>query len=148
FGLHPALLDAAMHALGVNGITGDEQTELPFIWSGVSLHAAGATAVRVRLTKPAPDTLTMDLADLAGNPVASVGSVIFRPVSAEQLSGGGGESLYEVAWMPVQAVSAPWVAWDALPAGPVSGSVVYQCSSPDGDVLAGVRAVAGEVLSV
>ena len=47
FGIHPVVLDAALHALGV----ADEQaqTVLPFSWQGVCLHAAGASRVRVRL---------------------------------------------------------------------------------------------------
>ena len=45
FGIHPVLLDAALHALGVD----DEQAQtlLPFSWQGVSLHAAGASRARV-----------------------------------------------------------------------------------------------------
>ncbi|MDQ1538005.1 MAG: polyene macrolide polyketide synthase, partial [Actinomycetota bacterium] len=50
FVLHPALLDAALHALllgtGEDGAAG----ALPFCWQGVSLHASGATSLRVRLT--------------------------------------------------------------------------------------------------
>ncbi|WP_189960189.1 polyketide synthase dehydratase domain-containing protein, partial [Streptomyces alanosinicus] len=97
FGVHPALLDATMHALGVGEhITGDEPTELPFSWSQVALHASGATALRVRVTKDEVGNLTLDLADSAGAPVATVGSLAFRPVSQEQLSGGRQESLHEI----------------------------------------------------
>jgi acyl transferase domain-containing protein len=133
FGLHPALLDASMHALGI-GDNATDQTELPFIWSGVSLHAAGANAVRVRLTKPAPDTLTMTLADQAGNPVASVSSVTFRPVSPEQLATGG-DSMYAIEWQPI-----------AVTAGEAGPHAVYECESGD-DVLSGMRTVAHDVLS-
>jgi acyl transferase domain-containing protein len=151
FGLHPALLDAAMHALGVgDDPAGDERTELPFAWTGVSLHATGATAVRVRLDRPAPDTLSMTMTDQAGNPVAAVSSVVFRPVSAEQLQSGRAESMFGVAWSPVAAPGeAPsWIRWDEVGAGPVAGPVVLECSAPDGDVLSGVRSVAGGVLEV
>ena len=53
FGIHPALLDAALHALGISSetiqllTTGATQIALPFSWEGVSLHAAGAERVRV-----------------------------------------------------------------------------------------------------
>ncbi|MYW71103.1 polyketide synthase dehydratase domain-containing protein, partial [Pseudonocardia sp. SID8383] len=51
FGLHPALLDAALHAAL---LTGDGAAGLPWAWEDVTLHAAGATALRVRLA-PATD---------------------------------------------------------------------------------------------
>ena len=46
FGIHPVVLDAALHALGV--AEGGDATMLPFSWQGVCLHAAGASRVRVR----------------------------------------------------------------------------------------------------
>ena len=51
-GIHPALLDAALHAAGL-GIWVVEPTQalvVPFSWQGVSLHAAGASRVRARIT--------------------------------------------------------------------------------------------------
>ncbi|NBH07027.1 polyketide synthase dehydratase domain-containing protein, partial [Amycolatopsis sp. SID8362] len=42
FGLHPALLDSALHAAAFAGLTEVEGGRLPFSWSGVSLHAVGA----------------------------------------------------------------------------------------------------------
>ena len=47
FGVHPALLDAALHAAVI--ANQDAELVLPFSWQGVSLHAAGASAVRVRI---------------------------------------------------------------------------------------------------
>ena len=46
-GIHPALLDAVLHAAGLAAETGD--TTLPFCWRNVSLHAGGAGRVRARL---------------------------------------------------------------------------------------------------
>ncbi|MGC9382921.1 polyketide synthase dehydratase domain-containing protein, partial [Streptomyces sp. MH13] len=44
FGVHPALLDAALHALGVSGTdSADGEAKLPFSWQGVTLHAVGAS---------------------------------------------------------------------------------------------------------
>ncbi|MFB8084648.1 SDR family NAD(P)-dependent oxidoreductase [Streptomyces sp. NPDC055992] len=97
FGLHPALLDAAMHAALVNGTGGDE-TVLPFVWREVSLHAAGASAVRVRITQPTPESLSLQVADATGAPVATVGAVVGRPVSTEQLATSGNDSLFRIAW--------------------------------------------------
>ncbi|WP_143079280.1 polyketide synthase dehydratase domain-containing protein, partial [Streptomyces monashensis] len=51
YGVHPALLDAALHTLmGVRDETdGRKPVFLPFEWTGVELYAAGATELRVRL---------------------------------------------------------------------------------------------------
>ncbi|KPI28046.1 6-deoxyerythronolide-B synthase, 3-oxoacyl-(acyl-carrier-protein) reductase, partial [Actinobacteria bacterium OV450] len=153
FGIHPALLDATMHALGVGeGVTGEEQTELPFSWSDVSLHAVGATSLRVRITKHGENNLSLDLADRSGAPVASIGALTFRPVSPEQLGGGRQDTLFEIDWRaaaPVApAAGSGFQAWDEVPAGPVSGAVVFAVPQAGGPVPEAVRSVAGRTLDV
>ncbi|MEV0537881.1 type I polyketide synthase, partial [Kitasatospora sp. NPDC050463] len=101
FGLHPALLDAALHACLLQGADG---VRLPFSWSDVAFHADSATALRVRLTRTGPDTVSLTATDDAGNPVVSVGSLTLRPVTPEQFSAGARshrDSLYQVDWVPV-----------------------------------------------
>ncbi|WP_345598300.1 polyketide synthase dehydratase domain-containing protein, partial [Streptomyces marokkonensis] len=101
FGLHPALLDAALHAGAFSGAeeSDGEGLFLPFAWSGVSLYASGASSLRVRLTSSGPEALSLDLADGAGVPVASVESLVLRVVSGEELKvSGAGESLFRVEW--------------------------------------------------
>src|SRR5262249_32261436 len=102
YGLHPALLDAVLHTLGA---TADgAQSRLPFAWEGVSLHAAGATALRVRLAIDG-DTVSLVAADPAGTPALSADALTRRAATADQL-GGGEDSLYRVEWStPVPAVS-------------------------------------------
>ncbi|TXC89899.1 type I polyketide synthase, partial [Streptomyces sp. ISID311] len=108
FGLHPALLDAALHATELVG-DGTRQpgsgASLPFAWSGVSLHASGATSLRVRVAavEGSADTTTLDLADAAGAPVATVRGMTARPVSAEQITTAreGALPLYQVEWTPI-----------------------------------------------
>ncbi|WP_225976853.1 type I polyketide synthase [Streptomyces sp. CS065A] len=153
FGLHPALLDATMHALGVGDhITGDEPTELPFSWSDVSLHAVGARTLRVRLSRQEGSSLSLTIADGAGAPVASVGGLTLRPVSVEQLGAGVGESLWEVVWRPLTGPSSgpsSWVRWGDVPAvGDVPGVVVFEVADASGDVPDAVRSCAGAVLDV
>jgi len=102
FGIHPVVLDAALHALGV----ADEGSPavLPFSWQGVYLHAAGASRVRVKLSPVESGAVSLEIADPAGSPVLSVRELVTRPVSAEQLSalaGAGGGGLFEVAWSPL-----------------------------------------------
>jgi polyketide synthase 7 len=85
FGIHPALLDAALHAGAVSALD-EDQTMLPFSWQGVSLQAAGAARVRVRITPAADDNaVSTELADTTGSPVLSVRSLTLRPVTREQL---------------------------------------------------------------
>ena len=53
FGVHPALLDGALHAV-VLSRDDDGEMALPFSWQKVSLHASGASAVRARLAPTGP----------------------------------------------------------------------------------------------
>ncbi|MEV7046561.1 type I polyketide synthase, partial [Amycolatopsis sp. NPDC051061] len=76
WGLHPALLDAALHALAF----ADLPDMLPFSWSGVSLHATGATELRVRLRRTG-SAVRLTLADSTGQVVATADAVVLRPVT-------------------------------------------------------------------
>ncbi|MGW3297782.1 acyltransferase domain-containing protein, partial [Streptomyces xiamenensis] len=69
FGVHPALLDAALHALGVGGLVDDRVARLPFAWRGVALRAEGAALLRVRLAPAGPDAVSLRAADATGAPV-------------------------------------------------------------------------------
>ncbi|MFJ9648954.1 type I polyketide synthase, partial [Streptomyces sp. NPDC101206] len=119
FGLHPALLDAGLHAIGHGDRAGqaDAGALLPFFWSGVSLYAVGASALRMRLTPVSaddPHTLALLVADETGRPVAAVESLTLRPASAAQVHAAGGnlESLFRVEWLPVSAAPATAAAGD------------------------------------
>ncbi|WP_442815819.1 type I polyketide synthase [Streptomyces sp. NBC_01207] len=105
FGLHPALLDAALHTIGIAGLVEDTgRGRLPFSWTGVSLHAVGASTLRVRLSKAGPDTVSLALADGTGAPVADIAALTLRTVSAGQLDtgvGGPHDSLFQVEWIPL-----------------------------------------------
>ncbi|MFF4168327.1 type I polyketide synthase [Streptomyces sp. NPDC001741] len=117
FGLHPALLDAAMHADLLDEQGGaDGATLLPFSWNGVTLHASGATELRVHLRRLRGDELSaLRVADASGRPVATVESLVSLPVSAAQLDGSGGRSdaLRRIDWKPLSLglpLSGPTVA--------------------------------------
>ncbi|WP_305126990.1 type I polyketide synthase, partial [Streptomyces odontomachi] len=111
YGLHPALLDSALHAVLAARVAdgGDlDRIKLPFAWEGVRLHAGGAGRMRVRITPHAGDggdALSLTVADEAGVPVAVVDSVTMRAVPADQLSAGASrpERLYQVDWSPLAA---------------------------------------------
>ncbi|WTL36059.1 SDR family NAD(P)-dependent oxidoreductase [Nocardia sp. NBC_01503] len=99
FALHPALLDAALHATQwADGM--DDAVNLPFTWSNVSLYTVGANALRVALRPTGRGEFALEIADGAGAPVASVGQLIVRPASAEQLEAASAnqDALYEIDW--------------------------------------------------
>ncbi|MFI6039948.1 type I polyketide synthase, partial [Streptomyces sp. NPDC051315] len=78
--LHPALLDAALHPLGLGAFDGLGDGRVLFSAGPVQLHATGATTLRVRLERTGPDTLALTAADAVGDPVLTVGSLLLRPV--------------------------------------------------------------------
>ncbi|MYS28094.1 hypothetical protein GTW38_14360, partial [Streptomyces sp. SID7804] len=78
FGLHPALLDAALHASAFAPLGEDGRGGLPFSWQDVSLHASGATDARVRIVPAGDDAVAVAVADTTGAPVASVASLVLR----------------------------------------------------------------------
>ncbi|MFJ5262529.1 SDR family NAD(P)-dependent oxidoreductase [Streptomyces sp. NPDC088387] len=108
FALHPALFDAALHADGLGGDDQDGGARLPFAWTGVSLYAAGATALRVRLH--GGETLSLQLADPTGAPVAEVEALVSRPVDPAALTPGTRvDDLYRLDWpaLPVPGTTTP-----------------------------------------
>ncbi|MFJ2444538.1 SDR family NAD(P)-dependent oxidoreductase [Streptomyces sp. NPDC087658] len=120
FGLHPALLDAALHAIGFGEFVGAGGAGvLPFSWNGVRLYASGADALRVRVSGAGASEVALLVADGAGRPVASVDSLVLRPVSVDGIVAGAGarRSLFRVEWRQVPEVfatagSGEWVALD------------------------------------
>ncbi|QFZ21584.1 type I polyketide synthase [Saccharothrix syringae] len=108
FGLHPALLDAALHANLADGSA--ERTPLPFAWNGVRLHATGATELRIHIRPTGQDKLTVAVADGRGEPVATIDELVARSVTAEQLGAanrGHHESLFRLRWTPAATGAAP-----------------------------------------
>jgi pimaricinolide synthase PimS1 len=149
FGMHPALMDAAMHAVMLTGPgTGPL---VPFVFNGITLHATGASALRVWLRPLGDDQLTIAVADDSGRPVATVESLVSRSAQAGR-SAAMTDALLRVEWIPI-AVSA---AASALPllreldgTTQTPDTVLYEC--PDGTAASTpdrVREVALEVLHV
>ncbi|MBP2327117.1 acyl transferase domain-containing protein/acyl carrier protein [Kibdelosporangium banguiense] len=109
FGIHPALLDAVLHATDFAPGEAREADEirLPFAWTGVRLHASGATKVRVRITSPSSGGVTLDIADSTGAPVLTVGSFRSRPVRTAELAASADDLLYGIEWHPVTTSASP-----------------------------------------
>ncbi|WP_067470168.1 SDR family NAD(P)-dependent oxidoreductase [Actinomadura macra] len=131
YGVHPVLVDAALHSLLLIGRFGDERVWLPFTWNGVTLHAVGATSVRVRLSPLGTELdrgVRMTITDPLGAPVLEVDSVVLRQADARQLRAAGErppDGLYTVDWteLPVLADHAgvppearDWAALGSVPA--------------------------------
>ncbi|MEV4927504.1 SDR family NAD(P)-dependent oxidoreductase [Streptomyces roseoverticillatus] len=105
YGIHPVLLDCALHAAILAESGGAGPARLPFAWRGVSVYAVGATALRVRVRATGADTVTVELADPAGRPVARVESLTTRPVrgpaEASAAAAGGTGELYAPRWVVI-----------------------------------------------
>ncbi|BCZ24158.1 type I polyketide synthase [Mycobacterium senriense] len=161
FGVHPAMLDAALHAVML-AADSDELPEgsmlVPFSWQQVSLHAAGAGAVRARIVPVSPSTVSIELADGLGLPVLSVASMVARPVTDKQLlaavSNSGPDRLFEVIWSAqpsaaVQPVSlSAWGAPELDDAEAERSAVLFESQPVSGDVITEVYAATRAVLPV
>ncbi|WP_420884071.1 SDR family NAD(P)-dependent oxidoreductase, partial [Micromonospora sp. CPCC 205547] len=150
YGLHPALLDAALH-VGLLDDEPDAPPVVPFAWTDVTLHRPGATALRVRITPTGADGVALTAADPAGRPVLDVGALLSRPTARSGSRPHRGP-LYGVDWTPVDpGVSAEGdvpVRWEQLPAdGPVPASVVLDCAAATGDTPVAVRALLHRTLA-
>ncbi|WP_055422400.1 type I polyketide synthase, partial [Streptomyces pactum] len=120
--LHPALLDAALHAVGLGELldTGGQPLR-PFAWNAVSLHATGATALHVTLSPAGENAVALHAVDGTGAPVATVGSLLLRPVGTGGPDTGRSAtrpSLFGMEWTPVPLPvpdAAPWAVLGADP---------------------------------
>ncbi|WP_340563422.1 SDR family NAD(P)-dependent oxidoreductase [Streptomyces sp. GSL17-111] len=116
FGLHPALLDAALHALAVRAAGADAPAGppgLPFSWSQVTLAASGATTLRVRLSSRGDDGVELLALDPEGRTVLSVGRVVLRPLAADAPADAvpATRPVHRVDWVPLPEpahVAASW----------------------------------------
>ena len=113
FALHPALADAALHAAVFAGGPFAEaagQARLPFVWDGVTLHATGATALRVRITPTGPDGFALALADPTGTPVATIRSLTVRAapdLAAPAPAAASTDDLHLPGWEAVPLPAEP-----------------------------------------
>ncbi|MFE1252166.1 KR domain-containing protein, partial [Streptomyces sp. NPDC058766] len=117
FGIHPALLDAALHALvTLHGETGpQDHVLLPFVWSAARLHAVGSTELRVRIDlDTAADTLRVRATDRSGRLVVEA-DLRLREATAEQVraSRPGTAHLHRVEFrrLPAPPAAPEGVAW-------------------------------------
>ncbi|HEY3959874.1 MAG TPA: SDR family NAD(P)-dependent oxidoreductase, partial [Solirubrobacteraceae bacterium] len=109
FRIHPALLDAAVHATFLQALDGGQAggVGVPFSFADVRLHGHGASELRVRLGG-SDATASLLALDGDGAPVLSVQRLQTRTIDQSQLQAAaraGREDLYELQWLELQGSS-------------------------------------------
>ncbi|AKJ08823.1 hypothetical protein ABB07_01865 [Streptomyces incarnatus] len=153
YGIHPALLDAALHPL-VESLAEEAapgHIALPFTFTGVRLHASGAAALRIRWTRER-DGWRLYASDPAGAAVLTLDAAGLRDVPREQIErlgsavprNGSSGGLYPVVWRalpePLGDADRRWVRIsddDLAAAVPADGrtapeAVVMDLATPPG----------------
>ncbi|MBB4911537.1 acyl transferase domain-containing protein [Actinophytocola algeriensis] len=128
YGVHPALLDAAVQAAAfVDGEPG--RGLLPFSWHGVRLHATGATVLRIHWTEGA-DGIALSATDTRDNPVFEIDTLVLRAAAVRPPARR--RSLLRVDWVPADGPVVPVpspVAYDELGPGPAPELVLVPVPS-------------------
>ena len=121
FGVHPALLDAALHAamLDVDEDSEQDRLLLPFALRDVRLQRPAGGSLRVCIDTAREGELGLAALDGEGVPVLSVGALMARPVDAQTLGALSGRSerdwLFRLDWseltLGAQEQSVRSMAW-------------------------------------
>ncbi|MFI1051809.1 type I polyketide synthase [Streptomyces griseoruber] len=131
FGLHPVLLDAAAQtALWAAPEAGEGRVALPRGWHGVTVHATGAVAARLRVTGAGTDRVSLTLTDAHGRALATADSVSLSfPAVSALVAEPQADGLYALEWAPVSGQAAG--------TGPAAGGDGdWAVLAPDGAALA------------
>ncbi|MEY6564241.1 SDR family NAD(P)-dependent oxidoreductase, partial [Streptomyces sp. PGLac3x] len=140
FGMHPALLDAVQHANGYLGVGSEENPLLPFAWNGVSLHARGATTLRVRITRLGDESVRLTAVDAEGVPVLCAESLVLRAptVPSAPVATGGQEPVFRLDWTaapavkPTEGLTAATLGEDVFGVGTTLASLT-ELTGPDAE---------------
>ncbi|KAA1242990.1 hypothetical protein F0Q45_25935, partial [Mycobacterium simiae] len=125
YGIHPALLDAALHPLAAKLLDTADDTDaptprLPFTFSGIRLHANAPTRLHITLSATGPDTFRLHATDPTGASVIAINTLTLRPLPKSLTSVPAatiGDSLFHLDWLalpedtfPAATVSPKWAA--------------------------------------
>ncbi|GAB3449349.1 SDR family NAD(P)-dependent oxidoreductase [Actinophytocola sediminis] len=146
FGLHPALLDAALHLFAYHRFT--DGIRLPFSWHGVRSHAVGATRLRVRLTPAGEGAVAVAATDPAGRPVLTVDSLTTRPADLSGVRMSGADLLLEETWQPIALPAATTVVVSTMDDDRPGPAVRWQPPAVDAELTVAVRQTLDHTLDV
>jgi NAD(P)-dependent dehydrogenase (short-subunit alcohol dehydrogenase family)/acyl carrier protein len=163
FGVHPALLDGALH-VRLESAASDREIEgegprQPVSFSGVCQEVAGLSSLRICLSEADGDAVALLAADEEGGLVASMDSLVVGAFSAAQLNtvSTRSEPLFAMEWSTLPIAREPSAqkvmllgAEDSALAKALTGAgySVEVCASPEalGEVLDGGRELPEAVL--
>jgi mycoketide-CoA synthase len=141
FVIHPALLDAVLHALPLSGLisaSDDGDVVVPFAWERVSLRTTPATSLRAQLSATRANRVTIALADSFGAPIGKVGALAMRALPRNAQSIRRRAALHTVMWVPI----APAAAVEGDPNG------VFGMHGYDGRKGSAAHTISPEVISL
>ncbi len=106
FTAHPAVLDAVLHALVLDGT----DLLLPFSFGGLRISSPLPGSVRARLSGSATTGVEVTLYDTAGTPLGGVESLLLRP-AAETVATA---ELHRVEWTPASVGGGTDREWTVI----------------------------------
>ncbi|WP_156748504.1 type I polyketide synthase, partial [Mycobacterium sp. E3198] len=112
YGIHPALLDAALHPLAavLDRVADPASLRVPYAFTGVTLYATSASQLHVQLTRIGEDTFELRATDPTGAPVITIGALTLRAVSDQigrRSLAGLSDSLFELTWPSAPELAGP-----------------------------------------
>ncbi|MEK2476997.1 SDR family NAD(P)-dependent oxidoreductase [Streptomyces noursei] len=145
FGLHPALLEAVLHATAFSDVGDEEHLSYAASWNDVSLHASGASAVRARITKTGADSVSVTAVDAAGEPVLSARDLTLRALAEapKRAVRSRQEKLLRLEWIPIPHAEETPSARSAVLAPLGAASLADITGTPDLVVVPVPRAADG-----
>jgi acyl transferase domain-containing protein/acyl carrier protein len=151
FGIHPAVLDAALHPVALSG--GFGELRLPFAFRGVRLRATGASVLRVRLAVHGDD-VAVEAADADGRLVFAIESLRVRELAPGALrsdvAGLPDRTPFGVDWvgLPASTDPASWTTVDTLAevGETVPDFVAVRLAASGTDVPGAARELSGRAL--
>jgi acyl transferase domain-containing protein/NAD(P)-dependent dehydrogenase (short-subunit alcohol dehydrogenase family)/acyl carrier protein len=116
FAIHPALLDAALHPLGLRADL-DHAGGVPVRWTGVQILRYATPRLRVRLAPThEASTLSVEIFDTTGAPVAIIEALRIQrsPALGEPRATTPADALWTVSWEAVEpsALTTPSLVRD------------------------------------
>ncbi|BCB84576.1 hypothetical protein Psuf_018890 [Phytohabitans suffuscus] len=121
FGVHPALLDAALQPAAAGRMLPAGEVWLPFCWNGVQLFASGARHLRVHLAPAGQGSIRIAACDPAADPVLLVEALRARPAVPAALARPDVPDLLVPDWEPIEVPAGSATRGQLVTVGPAEG---------------------------